>query len=86
MDTGLGLRRIEDELGFAVLLRHGVVVVHGHRSIRIPVCCHSEVEDCEIEAIGQGRRPEKRKKCRDEYFPQQGSETRGWSRVHGARL
>jgi len=35
--TGLGSRRIEDELGFAVLLQDGIVVADHDRAIRISI-------------------------------------------------
>ncbi len=30
-------RRIKNELRLSILLQHGIVMIHGHRSVRVPV-------------------------------------------------
>jgi hypothetical protein len=39
MNARLRLRRVENQLGLAALLRHRVIVIHGDRAIRAPLRC-----------------------------------------------
>ena len=55
--TSLSLRRVENELGLSILLEHGVVMIHRHRSVRIPVGCSSDPENRIVHAIRKYGRP-----------------------------
>ena len=56
VDAGFGLGWIEDELGFAVFLRNGVVVADGYRSVGAAVEGDANVEDREVYAKGEDGR------------------------------
>jgi len=74
MDTCPWLRGIENELCFAVLLGHGVVMRYRHRTIRTPVCRYSQPEDQKVDNEGQNRRPNQGEDCVQEKPLQTGSE------------
>lgn len=54
--AGFGLGWIEDELGFATLLRNGVVVTDGYRTVGATVESDANVKDREVHAKRQDRR------------------------------
>lgn len=58
VNAGSGLRRLEDELRFAALLRHGIVRIHSDASVSIPVTGHADAEHCVISGIDRGDQPE----------------------------
>ena len=86
VNAGLSLRRIEDELRLPVFLEHGVIVVHGHRSIRIPANCRVDPKHRVIDAIRHGRRANHQENYGDEHSPQPHSQVRGRRLSHEARL
>jgi hypothetical protein len=68
--ASLGLRRIENELSFSVLLQDGIVMIHRHRTIRVPVRRNSNPEDGEIQAKRQDRRAQQTEHGSEENSPQ----------------
>ncbi len=55
VDTGSGLRRIEDELGLATFLRHRVVGHDGDLAEGLAVRRHAVAEQNIIHGVGQSR-------------------------------
>src|SRR5579872_2718294 len=78
------LRWIEDELCFAVLLKHSVVVIDRHRSVRIVVRCNANTEDQEIDSERQDRGGQRGEECPHEYTAKAIPQV--VSRRHEARL
>lgn len=65
--AGFRRRRIEDELGLAILHQDRIVVVHGDRSVRIFIGGDTDAEGDEVEAEGHdGRRHDGEKHSEDE--------------------
>lgn len=48
IDAALWRRRVEDELGLAVLLQDGVIVSDHDRTVGIAVCPDSKTEEAEV--------------------------------------
>jgi hypothetical protein len=81
-----GLGRIEDELGFPVLLQDGVIMVHDDRSVGIAVHDQANVEDGEIHAKRQYRCGQNAQKRGSEKTPQAFSEIGDRGLIHEAEL
>ena len=58
VDTRVRSRWFKDELSLPVLLLHGVVMAHYHRTVRIPVRGHAQPEHAEINCEREGCSPE----------------------------
>jgi len=84
--AGLRLRRIEDELGLAILEQDRIVMIHGHRSVRISIRGDADAEDGEVEAEGQDCRRQEGEKHGQEKSPEAFSQIRGRNLGHDARL
>ena len=50
MHASLGCGRVENELGLPALLLHGVIMIHGHNSVGIPVRGHAQVKGSIVQA------------------------------------
>ncbi len=66
MHTGQRLRRIKDELRLPVFLEDGIVVVHGYRSVGVPLPGGADAEDGIVQAIGERGRCNHAENCADE--------------------
>jgi hypothetical protein len=53
VDAGLDFRRIEDELGLAIFLRHGVVAGHRELSVGLVIRGHAMAEHGVVDGVGE---------------------------------
>jgi len=86
VDAGFRLGRIEDELGFPVLLQDSVVMVDDHGSVGVAVQGQANVEDGEIHAKRQYRCGQNAQKRGSETTPQPLSEIGSRGLIHEAEL
>ena len=86
VDARLGLGRIEDELGLAIFLRDGVIVVHGDRPVGAPVGQNTKTKNGEISAKNQDRRPQNGEQRGAKDSPQQLPQIGLRGLVHEAEL
>jgi hypothetical protein len=76
MYASLRLRRVEDKLRLSVFLQDRIVMVHRHRSIRIPVGGCADPKNRIVQPICQSRRPNHGKNYSDTYSAQANSKVR----------
>ena len=86
VDAGFRLGRIEDELGFPVLLQDSVVMVDDHGSVGVAVQGQANVEDGEIHAKRQYRCRQNAQKRGSETTSQPLSEIGSRGLIHEAEL
>ena len=84
MYTSLGCGRVENELDFSTLLLHGVIVIHGHNSVRIPVGRHPHAEKGVVGAKGECPRTDQRQNGSEEGSFQTHSKVWPTDLGHGA--
>ncbi len=84
--ASLRLWRVEDELGLSILLKHGVVMIHRHRAVSIPIGGRPDAKDGVVQPIRQEYRSEHGKNCRDEKSSEPRSQARDRCRRHRAKL
>ena len=86
VDASLRLRRIEDELRLAIFQQDRVVVVHGHRSVRISIRGDADAEHDEVQAEREDSHCHEGEKHGQEKSPDAFSQIRGRNLGHEARL
>lgn len=86
VNAGLGLGRVEGQGCLSVLLQDGVVVIHHHRTVRIPGRRRPYPQDYIVEDVRQRRSRHYRENDGHETSPEPHSQIGLGCLVHAARL
>ena len=86
VDASLSLRRVKDQLSLSVLQQYGVVVIHCHRTVGVPVRRRSDLEHRVVQTIRQSRHSDHGQNRSYEQSSQPYSEAWLGGLIHEARL